>query len=90
MLDSLLSPDKILLVAVVALVLFGPKRLPQVGRSIGRWLGEFRQAAGGMTEELRAGMSEPLTSTETPAVKVEPVKSVETPAEPGRVPPAAE
>lgn len=84
---DLFSPDKLLLVAVVGLILFGPKRLPQMGRSIGRWLGEFRSAAGGLHDELKAGMSEPPTATAT-----EPAKAVETPTEPAKpaTPPAAE
>ncbi|MGH2719596.1 MAG: Sec-independent protein translocase subunit TatA/TatB [Actinomycetota bacterium] len=83
MLDSLLAPDKLLLIAVVGLILFGPKRLPQMGRSIGRWLGEFRSAAGGLHEELKAGMNEPQTAT-----AAEPAKAVETTVEPAKPAPA--
>ena len=34
-----------LLILVVALLLFGPRRLPQLGRSLGKAIGEFRGAA---------------------------------------------
>jgi sec-independent protein translocase protein TatA len=84
MFDGIFAPDKLLLIAVVGLLLFGPKRLPQIGRSVGRWLGEFRHAAGGLGEELRTGLNEPLAASAT-----EPAKVVETPAEPGPRPPAA-
>jgi TatA/E family protein of Tat protein translocase len=34
-----------ILIFVVALLLFGPRQMPQIGRSIGRALGEFRRAS---------------------------------------------
>jgi sec-independent protein translocase protein TatA len=95
MLDGIFAPDKLILIAIVGLVLFGPKRLPQIGRSVGRWLGEFRSAAGGLHDELKAGMTESTPAVATPAVATpavatpatEPVKVVETPVEPV-IPPA--
>lgn len=36
------SPIQILIVLVIALIVFGPKRLPEMGRSIGRGIREFR------------------------------------------------
>lgn len=43
MLGSLGLPE-ILFILVLALLVFGPKRLPKVGRTLGRALGEFRRA----------------------------------------------
>ena len=45
------SPEKLLLIAAVALIFVGPKRLPQIGRSIGRWLGDLRRATGSIADE---------------------------------------
>jgi sec-independent protein translocase protein TatA len=39
-----LSPVQILIVLVIALLVFGPKRLPEMGRSVGRGLREFKSA----------------------------------------------
>ena len=43
---------------VLALLLFGPKRLPVLARELGKWVGEFRRASNEfkmqMDEELRA------------------------------------
>jgi TatA/E family protein of Tat protein translocase len=36
---------ELILIFVVALLLFGPRKMPQIGRSIGRALGEFRRAS---------------------------------------------
>ncbi len=41
-----------LLLAVLGLLLFGPRKLPQIGRSIGRALAEFR----GATHEFKRGL----------------------------------
>jgi sec-independent protein translocase protein TatA len=58
MLDGIFSPEKILLIAAVALIFIGPKRLPQIGRSVGRWLGDLRRATGGIADELKEGLAE--------------------------------
>lgn len=41
---------ELILILVLALLLFGPRKLPQIGRSLGRALAEFR----GATNELRS------------------------------------
>ena len=38
---------EILIVLVIALVVFGPKRLPELGRSVGKGFREFKGAVGG-------------------------------------------
>jgi sec-independent protein translocase protein TatA len=45
-----ISPIQIILVLAVALLVFGPKRLPEMGRSIGRGIRDFRD---GMSDESR-------------------------------------
>jgi sec-independent protein translocase protein TatA len=45
-----IGPFELILVLVIALLVFGPKRLPEVGRQIGRTIREFRSA----TSDLRA------------------------------------
>src|ERR1700734_2615432 len=53
---SLSMPDTLILM-VMALVFFGPRRLPQLGRQIGKLMYEFRKASNDfkfqMEEELR-------------------------------------
>jgi sec-independent protein translocase protein TatB len=55
-LDSLGMADSLILM-VMALVVFGPRRLPQIGRQIGKLMYEFRKASNDfkfqMEEELR-------------------------------------
>ncbi len=77
MLDGILSPEKLLLVAAVALIFLGPKRLPGVARSVGRWLGDLRKATGGMADELKTGLNEPATPTAPPAAPPAPGPTAE-------------
>ena len=47
-----LGPAEILVVFVVALLVFGPKRLPEVGRQVGRGLRELRKVQETVRTEL--------------------------------------
>ncbi len=41
---SQIGPIEIAVVAVIALIVLGPRRLPEAGRSLGRGLREFRES----------------------------------------------
>ena len=45
-----LQPIHLLVIALVALVIFGPRRLPQLGRWLGRTFSEFKKGARDMAE----------------------------------------
>ncbi|HEV2906079.1 MAG TPA: twin-arginine translocase TatA/TatE family subunit [Actinomycetota bacterium] len=45
-------PELIMLL-VIALVVFGPRKLPEMGRTIGKSLREFRRATAEIRDELR-------------------------------------
>jgi TatA/E family protein of Tat protein translocase len=51
------SFNEILLILVIALVIFGPKRLPQIGRTVGKALGEFRRASNDLKRTMETEMS---------------------------------
>ena len=49
---------ELLIVLVIALIVLGPKKLPEVGRSLGRGMREFKDSISGVTvdddeEEIR-------------------------------------
>jgi Tat protein translocase TatB subunit len=43
---------ELLVIVVIALVVFGPKRLPELGRTIGKGLREFRRASNDLKRSL--------------------------------------
>jgi sec-independent protein translocase protein TatA len=45
------GPMEILLVLIVALVVFGPKKLPDLGHSLGKGIREFKGSVTGETDE---------------------------------------
>lgn len=45
------GPLELAIVLIIALVVFGPKRLPELGRSLGRGIREFRGSIGGERDE---------------------------------------
>jgi sec-independent protein translocase protein TatB len=47
-----LGMPEILVIMAVALIVLGPKRLPDVARALGKAMAEFRKATSGITEEL--------------------------------------
>ena len=51
-----LGPAEILIVLVVALIVLGPKRLPEAGRQVGRALAELRRWSQGVQTEIRSVM----------------------------------
>lgn len=55
----------LVLILVFALVLFGPKRLPELGRSMGKTLREFKSATSGMLSEEPAAAKVVGSSTDT-------------------------
>jgi TatA/E family protein of Tat protein translocase len=48
---------EILLIFIVALLIFGPRKLPQLGKSLGRAMGEFRRATNELKSSLEAEVS---------------------------------
>jgi sec-independent protein translocase protein TatA len=48
---SQIGPMEIVLVLVIALLVLGPKRLPEAGRSIGKGIREFKDSIAGIHDE---------------------------------------
>lgn len=88
MLGSLGVPEIIFLV-VLALLIFGPKRLPEVGRTVGKGLSEFRRASSEIQRTINAELA--LEDDPRPVQYPRRVTLGETEAEasaPPRTPPA--
>lgn len=48
-----LSFTKILVILFVGFLVFGPDKLPALGRAAGKALSEFKQATSGLTQDIR-------------------------------------
>ncbi len=59
MLSNIGVPGLILLL-IVALVIFGPNKLPEIGRAFGKSIREFKKATEGLTDDLKAEIKEDI------------------------------
>jgi Tat protein translocase TatB subunit len=68
-----LGPAEILVILVVALIVLGPKRLPEAGRQIGKALAEIRHWSSSMQSEIRDAFEvEPEPEPQLPPVAAAP------------------
>jgi TatA/E family protein of Tat protein translocase len=70
MFGSIGMPEMIIIL-MIALIIFGPRKLPELGRSLGKSLGEFKRASN----ELRNTLDEEIRLEEQ---RAEPVRRAET------------
>jgi sec-independent protein translocase protein TatA len=70
-----IGPLEIGIVLVIALIVFGPKKLPELGKSLGKGIREFKGSIGGDGDEAepQQAIAQPVTA---------PVQAVATPADP--------
>lgn len=80
---------EIAIVLIIALIVFGPKRLPELGRSLGKGIREFKGSIGGEhdddDDDERRGA---LSSSQAPAAPVDPARADPAPVEPAPAEPA--
>jgi len=55
-----LQPIHLIVIAIVALIIFGPTRLPELGRGIGKAISEFRKGTQEMTDSFHEESSKPV------------------------------
>jgi Tat protein translocase TatB subunit len=88
-----IGPQELLLVLVVALLVVGPRRLPELGRSIGRGLREIRKAQSEVRKTIQLELDdEPAPAADSGRPPREPAGeagSASTPEKDGRAPSAA-
>jgi sec-independent protein translocase protein TatA len=54
---------ELIIVLVIALIVLGPKRLPEVGRSVGKGMREFKDSLSGMNLDDDEEEAKPLNQT---------------------------
>jgi len=55
------GPLELIIVLVIALIVLGPGKLPDVGAALGKGIREFRKASSDLTDEIKRGASQETT-----------------------------
>ena len=58
---------EVVVILLVALVVLGPKKLPDAARQVGRALTELKRISGGFQKEMREAMQDPIVEAESRA-----------------------
>ena len=64
-----LGIQELLFIFVIALLFFGPKRLPQIGRTLGKGIAEFRRASNDLKRSIEREID---VDEETPRIAARP------------------
>jgi TatA/E family protein of Tat protein translocase len=76
-----IGAPELLIILVVALLVMGPRRLPEIARSLGKGMAEFRRASNEFTRTLTASIEEPPPAPPTPAATPTATATAKPPAE---------
>ena len=68
--------QELIIIFVIALIVFGPRKLPQLGKSLGRSIAEFKRASS----ELRNTLEDEIHVEETKKEIMEPIETLSTEA----------
>jgi sec-independent protein translocase protein TatA len=58
---------EVIIILGLALLLFGAKRLPEIGKGLGKGLREFKSATKGLADDVKSGMDDDKPASQTPA-----------------------
>jgi sec-independent protein translocase protein TatA len=64
-----IGPMELIIVLVIALIVLGPKKLPEVGRSVGKGMREFKDSLNGITDHDDDDEEVPSSLRKTTAAK---------------------
>jgi len=74
-----IGPGEMMLLALLALLLFGPKRLPEIGKAAGEAIASFRNASKEITGEMSRQLAEENKKAEALETLPTPSPSLEVP-----------
>jgi sec-independent protein translocase protein TatA len=57
----------LIVILIVALLVFGPKRLPEIGRSLGKGMREFKDSISGSSNDEKAELPKRSSDESTPS-----------------------
>lgn len=73
---------ELLMILVIVLVLFGARRVPEIGASIGKGIREFKKNISDVDREVRQPLSEPRSADRLNSAETSSVSANEEPARP--------
>lgn len=76
-----MGPAELVLVAALALIVFGPDKLPDIARQIGRAVGELRRVSSDVTREVQRSIQEEPSASGPRIVRQPPSSPQQTPVE---------
>ncbi len=65
-----LGTGEVVLIVIVAFILFGPQKLPEIARGLGRAIRRFKEETTKMTEEVKKSTEDPTVKKDVPADKL--------------------
>ncbi len=71
MFEGLFQPMHLILILIIALVIFGPGKLPELGKGLGKSIREFKKAMSGDEEKPVTEVKKEATPQETLEMKKE-------------------
>jgi sec-independent protein translocase protein TatA len=55
-----IGPTELIVIVIIALIVFGPRRLPEIGRTVGKSMREFRQASQDLKNEFNINLDDDI------------------------------
>ena len=87
MFGSIGMPE-LIIILVIALIIFGPRKLPELGRSLGRSIGEFKRASNELRNTLEEEIRVEEQRDQREAIRAEQVSAVAAAAPPAPTTPS--
>jgi sec-independent protein translocase protein TatA len=64
-----IGPGELIIILAIALVVFGPGKLPEIGSAVGKGIREFRRAATDVSDATRVDAPAPPPASPSPAAQ---------------------
>ena len=70
-----LGPMELIIILVIVLVLFGARRVPEIGASIGKGIREFKKATSDLGNDVREPIRDAMSTDRLPPGEARPVRA---------------
>lgn len=58
----------LILILVLALIIFGPNKLPEIGRAVGKSIREFKRATNGIADDIKEELKDDIREAKKEAI----------------------